>query len=464
MNFQTKKVIRRLVVKDKIKNISIKLFKYVLVFIILICVYMLLLTISSMIPSTLLQENVKQSSEILALDGEKKQINLLYKKEYIFTFTDALMINTAYSIDNTTPLKSPLLARKNYIPGQTKVEHVDSQYNLGATSKYKNSKTGDIYQVGELYGLMHGEQIEDSFEYARYWHGYLVLLRPLLAIFNYSAIRVLFLVITLALIAILSILIYKKIDLQTAIIYILGFISISIWIVTRSINESLIFIFTLICMVFILFRKNKIKDSFIFFFIIGSIINFIDLLTAPIVSLGLVGTTYFLILQKENDEMSTKHILKEIIKICLAWALGYGLTWAIKWIIVQLLYNRNLIIQAIEQAKFRILIPKQYKFTIFDVLIKNALYLSFNTIISILGFMVGYILYELVKNKNKEVNFKNNLRRSIPFIFLSLLPIAWYIVLKQHSLIHSFFTYRIMIVTIINIFIIIKTLFKTEKQ
>lgn len=449
--------------KDKIKNISINLFKYVLVFIILICVYMLLLTISSMIPSTLLQENVKQSSETLALEGERKEINLLYKKESIFTFTDALMINTAYSIDNTTPLKSPLLARKNYIPEQTKIEHADSQYNLGATSKYKNSKTGDIYQVGELYGLMHGEKIEESFEYARYWHGYLVLLRPLLAIFNYSAIRVLFLVITLTLIAILSILLYKKIDLQTAIIYIVGFISISIWIVTRSINESLIFIFTLICMVYLLFRKKRIKDSFLLFFVIGSITNFIDLLTAPIVSLGLVGTIYFLILQKENNQISIKQLIKEIIKICLAWALGYGLTWAMKWIIVQLLYNRNLIIQAIEQAKYRMLIPKQYKFTIFDVLMKNALYLSFNTIISILGFIFGYILYELIKNKNKEINFKNNLRKSIPFIFLGLLPIAWYIVLKQHSLIHSFFTYRIMIVTIINIFIIIKTLFITEK-
>lgn len=450
--------------KENVKKILANLLKYLLAFIILICVYIMLLTLTSMIPSSLIQKNVKESSETLALDGEKKEYDLLYKKENIFTFTDALMINTAYSIDNKTPIKSSLLARKNYIPGQTKIEYVDSQYNLGATSNYKNPKTGDLYQTGELYGLMHGEQIEESFEYARYWHGYLVVLRPLLVIFNYSAIRIFLLVVTLALMAILAVLLYKKIDIQTAIIYILGFAAISIWIVTKSINESFIFIFTLICMIFLLFRKDKIKDYFLFFFIIGSVTNFIDLLTAPIVSLGLVGTTYFLILQKEEKELSIKDYLKEIIKICIAWGLGYALTWAIKWVIVQLLYNRNLIMQAIEQARFRMIIPEKFNFSIWDVITTNITFLSTNTMQVFLGLVAIYIIYNLIKNKNTKIDLKNNFKRCIPFIFMALLPFAWYMVLKQHSIKHSFFTYRILIVTIINIFIIIRTIFTNEKS
>ena len=457
-------MIRRFVLKEKVKKILKNLFKYVLIFIGLICIYIMLLVVSSMIPSSLLEKNVKESSETLNLDGEKKEFNLLYKEENIFTFTDALMINTAYSVDSTTPMKSPLLARKNYIPGQTKKVHVDSQYNLGATSKYKNPKTGDLYQTKELYGLMHGEKIEDSFEYARYWHGYLVILRPLLAIFNYSAIRILLLIITLLLIGTLGVLLYRKIDLQTAIIYMLGFISISIWIVTKSINESFIFIFALISTIFLLLRKDKMKDYFLFFFIIGSITNFIDLLTAPIVTLGLVGTTYFLMLQKENRNITIKEYAKEIIKICIAWGLGYGLTWVIKWILVQLLYNRDLIMQSIEQAKFRMIVPKKYNVTIMEVIKVNLAFLSINTILILLGFIVIYIIYNLIKNRNEEIDFKHNFKRSIPFIFISLLPIIWYVVLKQHSIKHSFFTYRILIITIINIFVFIKTLFEKEKQ
>lgn len=78
------------------------------------------------------------------------------------------------------------LQEKNYIPGQTEEVYIDSQYNLGASSQYINQSNGDLYQTKELYGLMHGENITDSFEYARYWHGYLVILRPLLAIMSYS--------------------------------------------------------------------------------------------------------------------------------------------------------------------------------------------------------------------------------------------------------------------------------------
>ena len=149
--------------KKKVKNIIMVFIKYVLVFIILIGMYLILLTVSGIIPSSALEKNVRESSETLNEEGERVFYNLGYKTESIFTFTDALMINTAYSIDNAKPLESALLARKNYKPGQTKVVYPDSQYNLGANEKYINKENGDLYQTKELYGLMHGDNIEDSY-------------------------------------------------------------------------------------------------------------------------------------------------------------------------------------------------------------------------------------------------------------------------------------------------------------
>ena len=183
-----------------IKLYLVQFLKYILVFVILICIYLITLTLSGLIPSKWMKDNVTKSSEVLYEEGEKKIIDLGYKQESIFLFTDALMINTAYSVDSHTPLESSMLARKNYIPGQTEEVYIDSQYNLGASSKYINQSNGDLYQTKELYGLMHGEKITDSFEYARYWHGYLVILRPLLAIMSYSGIRILLLIFTITLI------------------------------------------------------------------------------------------------------------------------------------------------------------------------------------------------------------------------------------------------------------------------
>ena len=166
------------------KNIKIIL-KYILIFIVLICLYVAMMVLSSIIPSSAIKENVTRSSEYLKQYGEKEIVDLKYKKEEIFLFTDALMLNTAYSIDSENPIESALLARKNYIPGQTQTISKDKEKNLGA-SKAHTDKNGNIFQVDELYGLMHGESITESFEYARYWHGYLIFLRPLLLVLNYE--------------------------------------------------------------------------------------------------------------------------------------------------------------------------------------------------------------------------------------------------------------------------------------
>lgn len=437
--------------------------KYLIIFFILIGSYLTLMTLSSIIPSSFLQENVKKSSETLFKDDEKKTYDLGYKNEIIFTFTDALMINTAYSIDSNSPIRSFILARKNYIPSQTKIEYIDSQYNLGASPNYKNAKTGDIYQTKELYGLMHGENIEESFEYARYWHGYLVILRPLLIFFSYTSIRIILFILTLILMITMLVLIAKKIDMTTAAIYALALLCINIFVVSQSMNEILVFIVAFISTIILLIKKNKIKDYFVFFFVIGSITNFIDLLTAPIVTLGIVGTTYFLLLQKEKKNRTIKEMIKQILMINIAWALGYALTWSAKWIITQVFFDRNLISQAIEQAIYRIKLPTstKIKYTAMTVLYRNLQFLSFPVVYFIAILASIFMLFHIIKKKEK-ISFQSNIKDAIPYFTMFFLPIAWYFVLQEHSLIHAFFTYRILVVSILNLFIILKTLFKTK--
>ena len=333
---------------SKVKNVFKNLLQYVCMTFILIGIYIILMLLTSLIPSSWMKNNVKISSEILYKDDEKVTIDLKYKKETLFTFTDALMINTAYSVDSKNPT-SFLLARKNYIPGQTKEFYGDSQYNLGANEKYKNPRNGDLYQTKELYGLMHGDDIEDSYEYARYWHGYLILLRPLLVVFNYGGIRVFLALATLICVCVILYLIYKKINLTSSIMFGIGLLAISIFIVSQSLNEILIFLVSFISTIILLLKYKKIKNIGIFFFIVGSVSSFIDLLTAPLVTLGLPLIVYFLLTQKEEKANIKKYIL-DILKIGISWCLGYGITWVIKWVLVELIFKRPLISQAIEQA------------------------------------------------------------------------------------------------------------------
>ena len=168
------------------KEKSKSLFKYIMTFIITISAFMLLLTAASAIPSGYIYENVKKSSEILLNEGNRKIIYIPYRCENMQfdNYTDALMINTAYSIDTTKPLFSAFIARKNYIPNVTTEVYQDQPGELRSSSKYKYHN-----EVGELNDLVNNEKTE-SFEYARYWHGYLILLRPLLVVFNLAQIRI----------------------------------------------------------------------------------------------------------------------------------------------------------------------------------------------------------------------------------------------------------------------------------
>lgn len=452
----------------KFKKILQQLILYILLFIILIASYMGLMTLSSLIPSSAIQEHVKQSSETLLQDNEKKEYDLKYKKEGIFTFTDALMINTAYSIDSNRPIESFILARKNYIPEQTKRQHVDSQYNLGASDQYVNKANGDIYQTQELYGLMHDKQIEDSYEYARYWHGYLTVLRPLLVLGNYEIIRIILLIITFITIAIMLTLICKKINLKVAIAYGIGLLAISILVVSQSINEILIFLVAFVSTIILLLKKDKQKNIGLFFFAVGSVASFIDLLTAPLVTFGITAITYFLLRQKEENNIGIKQYILEMIKIGIAWAVGYGLTWATKWVITELFFGRPLISQAIEQAIYRTNVPTRSNgmvwFTTQDVILKNLTFLSKPVMLVIIVINVIYLLVQAIRNYNKKIDWKENLKECIPYVFCLLLPFMWYFVLKQHSYIHAFFTYRILVIAIISLFMISSKILKKKEE
>lgn len=453
--------------KDKIKKILKTVTIYILVFIILISIYMVLLTITSLIPSSWMEEHVRESSDTLVKSGKENEVyDLKYKEESIFIFTDALMINTAYSIDSSNPIESFMLARKNYIPGQTKEVHIDNQYNLGANKKYIDEE-GNLYQTKELYALMHGENIEDSYEYARYWHGYLAVLRPLLVLFNYDAIRVVLFIVTLICIIALMFLLYKKVNLTSAIIYGLGMLSISIWIVTKSINEILTFLIALISSSILLARGEKIKNVGIFFFVIGSITSFIDLLTTPIVTLGIPTITYFLLLQKKEEKITAKRYILELIKVVIPWALGYGITWASKWIITEICFNRPLISQVINQILFRsngVLPNRVIRISSFSILEVNCNRISKPVIFALFGIIILYMIVVMIKNRKKNINMKENLRRCIPYAITFMMPIVWYVAIKQHSYTHSFMVYRALVVSVISVLIIISKLLEVEKE
>lgn len=412
--------------------------KCIIVYLALTIFFVLSLLITSCIPSSVIHQNVKESAEVLYEEGNRKIVHIPYRNfdMQFNNYTDALMINNAYSIDSRYPLESALLARKNYLPEKTKVIVRDNVGELKSSSKYKYHN-----EVGELVDLVNND-VEESFEYARYWHGYLVILRVLLVFFNISTIRIILFIAIFALMIALFYLLQKKTNIIIGIIFEIGLFCVEYFYLGYTLESVFVFLIMMITSIIILLFHDKMKSKVVLFFAVGMITNFFDFLTVPMITL-FVPLMIVILLNEREQTYSWKKCLLEIIKVGVAWGIGYGITWLTKWLLVDIILNRNLIEVALGQVGYRS-VAREY--TLFEAIGPNWGYEKLFIPISMLLTAILSIIY-LLKNRDKKQ--ENNVFSIFVYLLFAITPYIWYSVLKNHSAEHSFFTYRHQLITLI---------------
>ena len=173
------------------KNILNVIYKYAITYIILIFI------LSALIPQKCIKDNVIKSLETLEKENLSQEVGII-KKTVLDDFTDALMINVAYSIDTNHPIKAIMT-------------------NNFGSDKNKQTKEPIINTVEKLRQNLESENVS-YYGYSRYWHGYLIYLRPLFVLLDYTKIRILFTVILNLLALRLGYLLYRKLGKATSII------------------------------------------------------------------------------------------------------------------------------------------------------------------------------------------------------------------------------------------------------
>lgn len=177
-------------------------------------------------------------------------------------------------------------------------------------------------------------------------------------------------------------------------------------------------------------------------------------MTHPLVTLAIPLTIYCLLKQKENDYNLKKNII-EIIKFSFTWGLGYASIWLAKWMIVDIFFQKEMIKVAIQQVFER---SVKYKVAYKIVLKRNITIVNKELTEMLIILSVLFLLYRMYFKNYKKQTVKN----IIPYILISLIPFVWLFMVRAHSCMHSFFTYRNMIIPVMNIPIIILTLFSKD--
>lgn len=430
-----------------------KVGKYCGLFLLLMLVFNIDLYLICLIDSSKVKENVEKSYKILNNEGYRYKVSRVFDVKND-NYTDALIINEIYSVDNKQPYISYMKARRNYQKNHSFFELLEKS-GEGFTVNYDKTRNQEIISsesIGELGDFLDGK-LHYSVNYGRYWHGYLIIFRPLLVFFNILQLRHVIFILFLLFFIYFIYLIYEKFDKNVSLIFALSLICSGYFSASYSLSSIPVFLLMIISSIIILYRIDKIKDFGIYMFVIGCITSFIDYLTVPIITLGFPLMIY--ILKLLNDNKNWKYCTKFLIINSFIWLIGYTFTWVFKWILYDLTINdsNNMISIGLSQIFLRTSRVNQImgvETTCFPIvskiILKSLIYIALSTLI-ILAF-----------NKfNISLRIKN--RNIIPFLILALYPIAWYVILANHTILHDFFTYRNSLLFMLGILLSIYELF-----
>lgn len=284
-------------------------------------------------------------------------------------------------------------------------------------------------------------------EYPRYWHGYLVVLKPLLSFFNYSTIRIINGVIQLVALILVCVLMKRK-DLTPYIIpYILCYLMLMPIALTKCFQfSSCYYVFTVgVIALLILKDSARLKLAYLVFLNIGILTAYIDFLTYPIATYG-VPAIISVVLSR-NDHLEEKLI--GIVRNGFFWCLGYGGMWGAKWVISSITIGNNVFANAMDAFTSRTSTVSSDGLTQYSVfnceLMNYTRFIQTPFIILVIIFSI-YILFKYIRRYNFE--YKCALTISLPYTILSFAPVVWYAFATNHSYIHYWFTNKACVVTL----------------
>lgn len=407
--------------KDIIKKIS----SYIILFLIMVVVFSIAMIGTYLLPNERIRAHIAESKELLINQNGNPLFTDYIKGANLDVFTDLLIMNTAMNKGKTEDESVFIRAFEN--------------------SRYNNEEDNSYTSLQET---VENPEVYNNQEYSRYWHGIQTIIRPLLLFFNYEEIRYIFMLLIFVLLGISLLLINKNISFMHSMAFLVSMLAVCIFIVPMSIQYSAIFIITLLAVIIVNLLHKKQKAKFIpyLFFIIGGLTTFFDLLTAPLLTLG-IPLIIEVLLRSREESLSIKKAFLEIIKLSILWAIAYGTIFFAKWVIASLIMQKDLITVAINQILFRTNGSEEYPATKIGAIVENFTYL-YNNVLLACGIVtiIGWII-ALIKTRKNKINWK----KILILLIVSIYPYVWYMVFAGHSTIHAFFTYRIQAIAIFGV-------------
>lgn len=394
------------------------------------------MTVVYMIPTNKIDENVESSFRQIAIEGPYGDL-FSWCTSKIDNFTDSLIMLEATHPGEGSFLQQAMKVERNSIIGWNNPwAHLIIQYE----------NDNEIPEVLKQIKYIHGGGLPDSENYSRYWHGYLVFVKPIMFFTNYIGYRIMNALIQVALLGLIIFLFFKKGKKELLLPYLIsiGFLCLPVTAINIQFSTCYYIITISVTAMILLGDKLKNKENF-FFLYIGIAVAFFDFLTYPLATFGIPAVLYLYM----NSQTNLKENILKLAKLLFCWGFGYGLMWGMKWAFATVFTDENVIYEAINQIGLRTSnANEEMALSIFDTISSNLTWF-FNTPFTIIMIVFLFIQYILCVNKQIKMKIptKEIVRISVPFLMLAILPFIWYSFTINHSYIHSWFTHKTLVMS-----------------
>ena len=291
--------------------------------------------------------------------------------------------------------------------------------------------------------FLDGDKGWDTNSYERDWHGYLVYVKPLLLFMNYADIRLVNMVLQIFVVFLVLRSMNKKALGDYIPVFIMSLIFLTWNILFLSIEYSAMFyLFTIASLVALnknewLLTGNHIPE---FFLCIGMVASYIDVLTYPIVTVGIPLVFLFLLNKEWTEKMSS--VIGNIATASFWWLCGYGGMWVGKWIIASVVLKSNVIKESILMVLYRMSQTSGESGVVKEFTTAEVFSLNFGIFLKpayILAIIL-FVIWLAVKSYKKKLKFE--MKTMVPFLIIAFMPVVWYLVIGNHSYLHFWMTHR----------------------
>lgn len=391
------------------------------VFFIMLCLFFLGVVFATLIPNSWVSSNADKSIDILKEEGNT---SFAYSSQKNDGFTDNIMISMSES--NSKKVMNPIEAA------------MDSSYISNANPEKPEQRS-----------------------YERFWHGYTVLLKPMLVFFDISMIRQLIILAFVVMVAVVAYQLTLVVSRYAGLAFVISIAIFNPPVIMTNMQYFSTFAVMLVgsmVLLYLLQREAKHKAIVSLFLIIGGSTIFFDFLTTPIITWG-VPLLIYIAYNINHRKLKIDRLWVNSLVLSIFWLLGYTLIWVSKWLIASVILQRNIIQNALNTTNYYTsadgaregaatlvyTIGDMYELNIeYAVLFIPVLVLS---IIASITLLIGVVIKKRMNNYTKGV---------VLLLLLTVVaPFVWMFFARSHSFIHHWMTNRDFIIATLGMLILV---------